>query len=483
MAASRNVDFVEHESHRELALQNREPVRTRHVSKEMKRMKLEEAFREAARDGELHVMHMLMKESLCDVECTDEEGNSALLLVCATGNLVVMRYLAQMGAALDATNGAGWNALHQACYHGHEDIVRTLMEMRPELVNKSNNNGSYALHTAVASGNYNVTRYLLIDRRARIDARNITGDTPLHFAVVCKQPEIAALLVEHGAPPGALNEQNQTPLDDAIATGQGQLLRMMLSSTIRLMEDDKDSDMADIMREREKERETLAKKKKKKKKMGLSFDVTFSTSAKQSTSKGKKRSKKRKAKGDTSNTAKLPTISTQVPFVEVGGVRIGAATSTMAHMMTSNAVMDGKHTNDFVEKLQPTFKTEPRAKMQEDIDINSFPRLRTDTNPLELSRLEAQIQAEAKAKVEAEAKKQEEESIAAEEVAAKKREEERIVAEETAAAEALRIKEQEAAEAAAAAAAKEEEARLAAEVEAMRREEEHSAAEEMAVQL
>ena len=66
----------------------REPIRVKRVTREMKQQKLGAAFRDAAQRGELHVMHMLTREGLCDVECPDEEGNSALLLACAAGDVV-----------------------------------------------------------------------------------------------------------------------------------------------------------------------------------------------------------------------------------------------------------------------------------------------------------------------------------------------------------------------------------------------------------
>ena len=280
----------------------------------MKQQKLGAAFRDAAQRGELHVMHMLTREGLCDVECPDEEGNSALLLACATGDVVVLRYLEQMGANLQAKNNLGWSAMHQACFHGQEDIVRVLMELTPELVNVCNSNGSSPLHTAVANGQYDVIRYLLVDRRANIDGQNNTGDTPLHFAVVCQQPEIAALLIEYGARPAVMNDQNQTPIDDAIATGQGDVLSMMLSSTIRLTEDDSHMDTTILDEAREghrKQGSTRSNKKRqaeKKKKNGRPYDVTFAhpVSDSKGSSKRLRRGRRRKAKGRKNDVKFVP---------------------------------------------------------------------------------------------------------------------------------------------------------------------------------
>ena len=339
---------------------SREPIRVKQASKEMKQLKLGEAFQEAAQAGELHVMHMLTKEGLCDVDFPDQDGNTAFLLASAMGNVVVLRYLEQMGAKLDAANNEGWTAMHQACYHGHDEAIRVLMVLRPDLVNMPNNNGSYPLHCAVASGQYDVVRYLLIDRRAYIDARNMSGDSPLHFAVMCQEAEIAAMLVEYGAPPSAVNAQNQTPIDDAIATGQSDILRMLLSSTIRLNENDRASAEVEAAALHDAQLTTGGQHKKelnekKKKKKGPPFSVTFAPPAiVEPKGSGKSQRKKKKKKKKQQQNKSLPKIS-KTPFVEVGGVRYSEATSTVAHMMTTSAVIEGRDTHAFAEKVKPTF--------------------------------------------------------------------------------------------------------------------------------
>uniref|UniRef100_A0A3B4Z0Q4 Ankyrin repeat and sterile alpha motif domain containing 6 n=1 Tax=Stegastes partitus TaxID=144197 RepID=A0A3B4Z0Q4_9TELE len=64
--------------------------------------------------------------SLVPVDCTDEEGNTALQFASASGHENLVRFLLRKGASVDSRNNYGWTPLMQA--HGHEAAVRLLLE-------------------------------------------------------------------------------------------------------------------------------------------------------------------------------------------------------------------------------------------------------------------------------------------------------------------------------------------------------------------
>lgn len=67
--------------------------------------------------------------------------------------------------------------------------------------------GSTALHYTMISKNDNMTLYL-IDMGSDINKQDIDGNTPLHMAVINSSYDIAKILLENGANPYILNNNN-----------------------------------------------------------------------------------------------------------------------------------------------------------------------------------------------------------------------------------------------------------------------------------
>lgn len=56
--------------------------------------------------------------SLVPVDCTDEEGNTALQFASASGHENLVRFLLRKGASVDSRNNYGWTPLMQAARWG-----------------------------------------------------------------------------------------------------------------------------------------------------------------------------------------------------------------------------------------------------------------------------------------------------------------------------------------------------------------------------
>lgn len=56
--------------------------------------------------------------SLVPVDCTDEEGNTALQFSAASGHENLVRFLLRKGASVDSRNNYGWTPLMQAARWG-----------------------------------------------------------------------------------------------------------------------------------------------------------------------------------------------------------------------------------------------------------------------------------------------------------------------------------------------------------------------------
>eukprot|EP00349_Pseudokeronopsis_sp_Brazil_P006421 CAMPEP_0202963564 /NCGR_PEP_ID=MMETSP1396-20130829/7574_1 /ASSEMBLY_ACC=CAM_ASM_000872 /TAXON_ID= /ORGANISM="Pseudokeronopsis sp., Strain Brazil" /LENGTH=119 /DNA_ID=CAMNT_0049684897 /DNA_START=91 /DNA_END=450 /DNA_ORIENTATION=+ len=60
-------------------------------------------------------------------------------------------------------NGHGWAPLHEACYYGHLNIVKYLVEDQQADVNSANVNGWHSLTFAVLGGQIEIVDYLLYE--------------------------------------------------------------------------------------------------------------------------------------------------------------------------------------------------------------------------------------------------------------------------------------------------------------------------------
>jgi ankyrin repeat protein len=112
----------------------------------------------------------------------------------------------QMPANEDCIDLEGWD-LGLAAQENRPAIARALIA-RGDDIQVRDEDGDSPLHLAVWKDSLDVIR-LLIKNDADIDARNDAGDTPLVYAYAdgdCVSPDIAHLLIEHGANTDSLLE-------------------------------------------------------------------------------------------------------------------------------------------------------------------------------------------------------------------------------------------------------------------------------------
>ena len=102
-----------------------------------------------------------------------------------------------------AGDSAASRVFHIVCFEatasGKLPLVRALLDGGvPVSVSDDSGSGDSLLHWACAYGHYNLSA-LLIERGASLDEPNVQGATPLHEAVAAGQKEIVRLLLFHGA--------------------------------------------------------------------------------------------------------------------------------------------------------------------------------------------------------------------------------------------------------------------------------------------
>lgn len=130
------------------------------------------------------------------------DHRTPLYLAVWSGNLDMVKLLVESGAQVNLVCGpcgAPKRPLEEAAYNGFTDIARTLLEAKAEVEGKELN----LLMARAIQGQNAETLELLIQRKAAVNRGPDEGEAPLHMAARLSCPDIAKLLIAHGAVPSA----------------------------------------------------------------------------------------------------------------------------------------------------------------------------------------------------------------------------------------------------------------------------------------
>lgn len=131
----------------------------------------------------------------------------------------VALYLIAHGADVNGSADRADSPMYLASSLGDEDVVAALLDRGAAPSPARTCDCESPLHSAIAEKHLGVAA-LLVRRGANPNDRNISLRTPLHFlARDADDPELAELLIEHGALVNAEDKYGNTPLDFSIAAG------------------------------------------------------------------------------------------------------------------------------------------------------------------------------------------------------------------------------------------------------------------------
>ena len=127
---------------------------------------------------------LLAKHPKTNLNAQNKAGETPLMLAAINNQLALAKVLIDRGADV---NKPGWTPLHYAATRGHRDMMR-----------------------------------LLLDNDAYIDSEASDGTTPLMLAARFAPPLATKLLLEEGADPTLVNQQNASALDLALKNDRQQ---------------------------------------------------------------------------------------------------------------------------------------------------------------------------------------------------------------------------------------------------------------------
>lgn len=199
------------------------------------------SFQEHVKKGELSDVQAALADNPSLLDAMNEAGQTSFLLAKYYRQTETADYLLSLKPKLDVYNACaagliepvfeqvdadatllkshnpdGWTTLHLACFFGHAEVAKGLLNRGAAVDSRSSNAmENTPLHAAAAGGNLKLVE-LLLDRGADIDARQHGGWTALHSAAQSGNFEIAETLLVHGATVDVRADNNQSPLDLAL---------------------------------------------------------------------------------------------------------------------------------------------------------------------------------------------------------------------------------------------------------------------------
>ena len=141
----------------------------------------------AIKDHSYQVIDLLLSTKGMDVDLSNRQGETPLMLASINGELPMVKTLILKNKA--QIDHIGWTPLHYACAKGHLDVASFLIANGAN-VNALSLGGTTPLMMAVQSGNELLVK-LLLDKGADLQIRNAEGITAIDIADIYNKPEIS----------------------------------------------------------------------------------------------------------------------------------------------------------------------------------------------------------------------------------------------------------------------------------------------------
>jgi len=141
----------------------------------------------AIKDRSYKVIDVLLATKGMDVDLSNKQGETPLMIASINGDLPLVRTLVLKNKA--QLDHISWTPLHYACAKGHLDIAHFLIANGAK-VDSLSLGGTTPLMMAVQSGNELLVK-LLLDKGANLQLRNAEAITAIDIADIYGKPEIS----------------------------------------------------------------------------------------------------------------------------------------------------------------------------------------------------------------------------------------------------------------------------------------------------
>ncbi|XP_058580476.1 cortactin-binding protein 2 isoform X4 [Neofelis nebulosa] len=155
-------------------------------------------LQQAATQGNVTLLSMLLNEEGLDINYSCEDGHSALYSAAKNGHTDCVRLLLNAGAQVNAADTNGFTPLCAAAAQGHFKCVELLISYDAN-INHAADEGQTPLYLACKNGNKECIQ-LLLEAGTDRSVKTRDGWTPVHAAVDTGNVDSLKLLMYHRAP-------------------------------------------------------------------------------------------------------------------------------------------------------------------------------------------------------------------------------------------------------------------------------------------
>ena len=163
------------------------------------------ALHDAAQTGDIVLARKLLKAELSVAACV--RGREPLHLTAMAGHASMVTFLLQNGANAAAKDDTGRQPIHEACKANSIEVARILLDGGAN-VNSPGASGYTPLHYVSYDTDNPDLAQLLLKHGADIEAKTLASKRPLELALVSRHCQVAKVLILAGANP---NDTVQLP--------------------------------------------------------------------------------------------------------------------------------------------------------------------------------------------------------------------------------------------------------------------------------
>ena len=188
------------------------------------------ALLEAVTAGNNKAVEFLLQLETVNIDHTNEEGKTALMLACERGHEDIVHSLLSAGANVNIQDNKGRTALMRAIEHNHISIIHMLLQANanPHL---KKSNGSNAVMIASYYGNYEVVE-LLISKGVDYKYQREDGVNAFMYACGKGHIQIVELLLKKQIDPYVQNKDGIDAFNLAYRNGHIQIVKLLLKEQI-----------------------------------------------------------------------------------------------------------------------------------------------------------------------------------------------------------------------------------------------------------
>ena len=159
----------------------------------------EKRFLRLISNGDIVAVHELIKKEDVSVETCNNQGTTALMIICMDGDRDKFDFLLrELHANPSAQDENGMTVLMHAAQEGHADLAKELVETYQVQVNSVTDDGDTALMYASQGGHVDVVK-LLVNHGSNLDVEDNEGCTSLMLAAREGHVEVVRYLMRNGA--------------------------------------------------------------------------------------------------------------------------------------------------------------------------------------------------------------------------------------------------------------------------------------------